>query len=408
EGNPAEHPGSYLAGVFNRPGDEPTELPNIPAWLGVSVLVDGRLVSPFKGQLLDYRRYLDMKRGLLVRQFRVKRQGRITRVHIERFVSRSDVHTAAIRFRIVPENYSAPVQIRADLDAGVSNSGRTHLDVTRVEVFDPSTDLENRQADRHPFQAMLLESRTRESGITIAQTAATSLDSDNGPVAAREAVTIGPGSIAQTLSFDAQRGIEYVFDKTVTIFTSRDGFADPAEVSMHCCRRALERGYDRLLEAHDDSWADAWRRCDISIQGDPEAERAARFSIFHSLACAPISSDKVSLAAKRLHGEGYRGHEFWDCEIFNLPFFIQTQPEIARSLLIYRYHTLAGARRKAQAAGYRGAMYAWESADTGDETTPTSAIHLGQQIRIWCGDLEQHITADVAYAVWQYYKATRD
>src|SRR5262249_5628787 len=143
EGNPSERPGSYLAGVFNRPGDEPTELPNIPAWLGVSVLVDGRQVSPLKGQLLDYRRYLDMKRGLLVRQFRVKRQGRITRVQIERFVSRSDVHTGAIRFRIVPENYSAPVQIRADLDAAVSNNGRTHFDPTRVDVFDPNTGGDN-------------------------------------------------------------------------------------------------------------------------------------------------------------------------------------------------------------------------------------------------------------------------
>src|SRR5262249_38354729 len=83
EGTAAEHPGPDLGGVFNRPGDEPTELPNIPAWLGVMMLVDGRQVSPLKGQLLDYRRYLDMKRGILVRQFRVKRQGRITRVHIE-------------------------------------------------------------------------------------------------------------------------------------------------------------------------------------------------------------------------------------------------------------------------------------------------------------------------------------
>src|SRR5262249_55739041 len=254
----------------------------------------------------------------------------------------------------------------------------------------------------------LLESRTRESGITIAQTAALRLASSDGPLQAEEVVEIEPSCITQRLTFDGRRGVEYVFDKIVNVFTGRDGFADPAEVAMHCGSRSLERGYDELLETHQRSWADAWKRCDVSIQGDPEAERAIRFSIFHSLACAPISSDRVSLAAKGLHGEGYRGHVFWDCEIFNLPFFVHTQPEIARNLLMYRYHTLPGARRKAQAAGYRGAMYAWESADTGDETTPTSAIHLGQQIRIWCGDIEQHITADVAYAVWQYYEATRD
>src|SRR5262249_32897460 len=151
-------------------------------------------------------------------------------------VSRSEVHTAAIRFRIIPENYSASMQIRADLDARVSNSGRTHLDATRVEAFDPNIDAENGETQRNPFRAMLLETRTRESGITIAQTATTKLDSDSGPVPVEETVAIGSGSIAQTLTFDARRGAEYVFDKVVTIFTSRDGFADPADVSMHCSR----------------------------------------------------------------------------------------------------------------------------------------------------------------------------
>src|SRR5215831_17187662 len=236
EGAPTEHPGSYLAGVFNRPGDEPTELPNIPAWLGVRVLADGRQVTHLKGQLLEYRRYLDMKRGVLVRQFRVKRQGRITRVHIERFVSRSDVHTAAIRLRIVPENYSASIQISADLDSRVSNSGRVHLDATRVETFDPKINGGRHKGGHQssvlatgPLRAMLLESRTRESGITIAQTAALRLASSDGPLQAEEVVEIEPSCITQRLTFDGRRGVEYVFDKIVNVFTGRDGFADPAE-----------------------------------------------------------------------------------------------------------------------------------------------------------------------------------
>src|SRR5215469_5441337 len=306
EGNPAEHPGSYLAGVFNRPGDVPTELPNIPAWLGVRILVDGRPVTPQKGQLIGYRRYLDMKRGVLVRQYKVKRMGRITRLQLERFVSRGDVHTAAIRVRVVPENYSATIQVVADLDAGVSNSGRVHLDVTRIEPFDPNSYLRTGQTATCPFQApfrgMLLETRTKESGINIAQAATTRLSSGDEPLAAQETLKVGDCSITQTLTFNAERGREYAFDKTITTFTSRDGFADPAEVSKHCAVRSLELGYESLLEAHVRSWAEAWRRSDVSIDGDAEAERAIRFSIFHSLACAPISSDKVSLAAKGLHG----------------------------------------------------------------------------------------------------------
>ena len=100
---------------------------------------------------------------------------------------------------------------------------------------------------------------------------------------------------------------------------------------------------------------------------------------------------------------------FWDTEIFLLPFYIMTWPEAARALLMYRFHTLDGARAKAARMGWRGALYAWESADTGAETTPEHVIGPDRQvIDILCGKQEQHISADVAYAVWQYWQATGD
>ncbi|MCY7337937.1 MAG: HAD-IA family hydrolase [Chamaesiphon sp.] len=121
-------------------------------------------------------------------------------------------------------------------------------------------------------------------------------------------------------------------------------------------------------------------------------------------------NDRVSVPAKTLSGFGYRGHIFWDTEIFILPFFTFTQPAIARSLLTYRYHTLAGARRKAAHSGYKGAMFAWESATTG-EATPQTSISTdpyAEVVRIWCRDREIHLSADIAYAVWHYWQATGD
>ncbi|RMF33463.1 MAG: beta-phosphoglucomutase, partial [Chloroflexi bacterium] len=104
-----------------------------------------------------------------------------------------------------------------------------------------------------------------------------------------------------------------------------------------------------------------------------------------------------------------RGHVFWDTDIFIVPFLTFTQPALARNLLTYRYHTLPGARRKARSAGYEGAMVAWESADSGDEVTPRWVPDReGHLIRIWCGDIELHISADVAYAAWHYWQATGD
>jgi trehalose/maltose hydrolase-like predicted phosphorylase len=100
---------------------------------------------------------------------------------------------------------------------------------------------------------------------------------------------------------------------------------------------------------------------------------------------------------------------FWDTETYLLPFYIFTWPEAARALLMYRFHTLPGARAKAAKLGYRGALYAWESTDTGEETTPERVIDpAGRLVTVLCGLEEHHISADIAYAVWQYWQATRD
>jgi len=116
------------------------------------------------------------------------------------------------------------------------------------------------------------------------------------------------------------------------------------------------------------------------------------------------------MGAKTLSGLGYRGHVFWDTEIFILPFFTFTLPHLARNMLMYRYHTLEGARRKAAGNGFNGAQYAWESAATGDEVTPAWVPdHNGKElVRIWTGDIEIHISADVAYAIMQYWQVTGD
>jgi kojibiose phosphorylase len=138
---------------------------------------------------------------------------------------------------------------------------------------------------------------------------------------------------------------------------------------------------------------------------------AVRYNLFQLLISASSHNDRVSVPAKTLSGFGYRGHIFWDTEIFILPFFTLTQPAIARSLLTYRYHTLEGARRKAAHSGYQGAMFAWESAATGDEVTPRSSMPTdpyAEAVRIWVRDREIHLSADIAYAVWQYWQVTGD
>ncbi len=173
---------------------------------------------------------------------------------------------------------------------------------------------------------------------------------------------------------------------------------------------AVRFGYDALLKAHEDEWAKYWETSDLRIEGDDDCQLAVRFTTYHILIAAPRHDDTVSVGAKTLSGFGYKGHVFWDTELFLLPPLTFSQPQLARNLLMYRYHHLPGARHKAQANGYEGAMYPWESTDTGEETTPqwSDPQPDGTKIRIWTGDSEQHISTDIAYAIRQYWRWTGD
>jgi kojibiose phosphorylase len=205
-----------------------------------------------------------------------------------------------------------------------------------------------------------------------------------------------------------RRGERVRADKLVALVTSREA-DDVRGVAQARLRSAAERGYDDVRASNDAAWASEWDSCNVTIEGDDEADLALRFSLFQLLIAAPRDDDRVSIPAKTLSGFGYRGHVFWDTEIFILPFFTFTRPRIARNLLMYRYHTLPGARRKARENGYEGAMFAWESAVTGDETTPRLVPGPeGDLIRIWTGDIQHHISADVAYGVMQYWRVTGD
>lgn len=141
----------------------------------------------------------------------------------------------------------------------------------------------------------------------------------------------------------------------------------------------------------------------------PRPKRALRFAAFQLIGAAAPKDAGAAIGAKLASGFGYRHHVFWDTDLFVVPYFTVTQPDLARSHLGYRYQGLDGARRKAKRFGREGAFYAWESAGTGDEVTPewTTPVH-GLPIRIWTGELEEHITSDVAYAAHHYWQWSGD
>jgi trehalose/maltose hydrolase-like predicted phosphorylase len=184
---------------------------------------------------------------------------------------------------------------------------------------------------------------------------------------------------------------------------------DPAPGAYVALTRNRALGWRAVLAAHEAAWDARWIASDVLIEGDDQSQQAVRFALYHLTSAANPDDERVSVGARGLTGDAYFGHVFWDTEIYLLPFYTAVWPEAARAMLMYRFHTLPGARAKAVHFGFKGALYAWESADTGMETTPERVIGPdGTPIEILTGQMEHHISADIAYAVWQYWRVTGD
>ncbi len=383
-------PATLINGVYDRAPIVFTELANCPDWLPLTLSLGGDRFRLDRGEVLRYQRSLDLVSGVLRRDVRWRSPSGYTfELHFERFVSLADDHVLALRCQVTSVDFAGPVTVQAALNGYADNEGLLHWN-----WIDQGGDM----------AGAWLHMRSRHSQIDLGM--AMRLRLQGAEAIAHRAGFQGCPTVE--MSFDLQPDQTVAVDKCVTIYTSRDGVASPVTTAQEAI--ATLPSYGDLLVAHEAAWAAVWRTNDVVIEGDDAAQLAIRYNLFQLLSAAPRHNDRVSIPAKTLSGFAYRGHVFWDTEIFVLPMLTLTQPAIARNLLTYRYHTLAGARAKAKALGYEGAMYVWESADTGDEVTPTWVPHFNGKdlVRIWCGDLEVHISTDVAYAAWQYWQATGD
>jgi trehalose/maltose hydrolase-like predicted phosphorylase len=218
-----------------------------------------------------------------------------------------------------------------------------------------------------------------------------------------------PFSLRWVWSWRSVAGQQIEFDRIVAVARGDERDADPGPAAAMALARGRALGWRGVLAAHEAAWGQRWRAADVVVEGDDAVQRALRFAVYHLTSAANPDDETVSVGARALTGDAYFGHVFWDTEIYLLPFYTAVWPEAARAMLMYRFRTLPAARAKAAHMGFKGALYAWESADTGEETTPDRVMGPdGVMIDILTGQMELHISADVAYAVWQYWRATGD
>jgi len=401
EENPhGSYRGMYIAGIFDKSESYVRQLVKAPGWNDFSVWLDGVKFSVDTCRILSHKRVLDMRKGILHRATRLKNpDGKVLKIESKRVVFAHQVRAALMCVTITPENFSGELKIISGLNGDVTNHGYfpqeriKHLNVVSMQ----------RDEER-----IYLEMETRDDKTRIAM-AADTIQMGHGLDTIKVSRMYGE-KFAQEMIFKAQKGKSYEFAKWVSIYTSREGYERQLEsAAADLLRDMVYDGIDYHMKKHVAARVALWEKADVQIKGDRKAQRGIRFNIYHLLIAKPHHDPTVSVAAKCLTGEGYKGHVFWDTEVFILPFYIFNFPEEARNLLMYRYYTMEGALKNAQKMGYQGAKFAWESADTGEETTPDYGLRPnGTTVKIFTGDEEHHIVSDVVHGLYKYMRATND
>ncbi|TYP51320.1 alpha,alpha-trehalose phosphorylase [Thermosediminibacter litoriperuensis] len=354
--------------------------------------IDGERFDLLTGRIHAYERKLDMKRGILVRRITWESpSGKIVEAEIKRLVHFSRPHLAAVSFSLKPVNFDGFFEFVSRIDGRVSNLDessdfRVGSGLKGRALFSIGKGVDGTGA--------WLEQRTERSGFFL------SCAVEHNLVPGGDAVITGHQAEEELeirFRVKARRGIACTLFKYISYFTSRDaGREDLVLLARSEVSKAKEDGF-ALLEAEQEAFLEAfWKDADVVIEGDPAAQQGIRFSMFSLLQSAGRDG-KTNIAAKGLTGEGYGGHYFWDSDIYMLPFFIYTRPEIAKALLMHRYRLLDAARERAGELGHRGALYPWRTID-GSEC---SAFFPA-------GTAQYHINADIVYAIKRYVEATGD
>jgi alpha,alpha-trehalase len=409
------YPGTYLAGGYNRLATEMAgrtieneDLVNFPNWLPLSFRIEGGAWFDLEAvDILAFRQELDLQCGVLHRTVRFQdREQRISELRQSRLVHMCNRHLAALDTILTAENWSGRVEFRSALDGRVKNDNVERYRELASEHLEPLT---TSQIDR---ETVFLKVRTSQSRLEMAQAARTRIFAGSRQLMPDRRLEQQPGYVAQTFVLQLKQSDSVRIEKVVALFTSRDVAISECGLEARD-ENARAPGFAELLGHHRRAWGHLWQRFGLDFEennGTEKVRMILRLHIFHLLQTVSLHTIEldVGVPSRGWHGEAYRGHVFWD-ELFIFPLLNLRTPEITRTLLKYRYHRLPEARAAALEAGYRGAMYPWQSGSNGREES--QEVHLNPKSGNWIPDhsrLQRHVNAAIAWNVWQYYQITGD
>ncbi len=386
EFNKEQKTATIVSGLYDKVGDQWREPVNLPNGCFTEVIYKGEPLHALTSKVVAHRQSVDMHNAIHTRETTFETSdGSCITLRSRRFASLACRQLICMEYSITSD-HECDVDIRTGIDSDVWDINGPHLRETETCVHD---------------DVISVCAVTHENAV---------------PIIVSEAVVFPLEDKNESINesfrkfHQVQIRSSFTFHKFVSHMTEIEE-ENLLESSRKLCKQAVSIGFDKLLEEHTTLWSQRWDTCDIQIEGDEQAQQALRFSLYHLLSIVPMHTEHASIPARGMSGQMYKGAIFWDTEIFILPFFVHNFPTLARNLLLYRYHTLDGACRKAQEYGYRGAFFAWESQDSGDDACTlfnVTDVFTNRPMRTYFRDKQVHISADIVYAFWQYFSLTGD
>lgn len=373
-----------ILGLYDQVEDKWREPVNAPNGLFLKIFDQENEISLLTQKPSYHQQMLNYKEGTHIRKTSFSYQENIITLHTERFLHMKRFHLMADEIQLSAEK-PITLQVKIGIDTAVWDINGPHLI--------------NFETERLTNQ-IIVSAQTQEI---------------------RKKITTAQAVCGSQLKFVKSEGQfnYYEIDITstpttfhifATTFNDNDCL-NPKNAAKKELDTIMAMEFASLKEEHIQVWQALWEKADVEIDGDNPAQEAIRYSLYQLLSIAPRHSDNVSIPARGLSGQTYKGAIFWDTEMFMLPFFMHVLPEVAKNILSYRIHTLPGAQAKAKEYGFKGAFYAWESQELGQDATSdynVTDVFTKRPMRTYFRDKQIHISGDIAYAFWQYYEYTKD
>lgn len=406
-----QFPAVNLSGIYDQVGNGWREPLNAPNGLYTRLLIDGKEYCLSGKEYKAHKMELDYRHGIFHRETVFETaKGKVT-LKTKRFVSMVDKHLIALKVTLIP-SFDGEVEVMTGIDGEVWDINGPHYDsvatgVTGELIWAVGTTHE-KQDKVAVYEALDIPYRIEQSMKSTQTIKMDQVTITEQAVITEQSIKEIDRTVLRHLKLQVAAEKSYTFFKYISVYTSLDTAAYQEE-GKQLVLTAKATGYETLLKEHEDNWEEKWSRSEVEIYGDDEAMEALNYSLYHLHSIAPRHSKSLSIAARGLSGQTYKGAVFWDTEMFMLDFFLFTEPEVAKTLLKYRIDTLKGAKTKANDYGFDGAFYAWESQEGGYDACSdynVTDVFTGRPMRTFFKDKQIHISAAVVYGIMRYIQFT--